>query len=360
MARILIFINHSLALYKFRRELPEQLINEGHEVYLCYPNHDKDDYFVNLGCKLIHFDMERKSTNLLKEINNISNFKKLCRDIKPDVLLTYTLKCCLYGSYIKGVKKIATVTGQSAFFKNTNGIKKIIYKNILQRFKKYDYVFFQNENDKKVFLPLFKDKEDKIVLVPGSGVNPMEHPYQGDINNDVFTFSFIGRIIKQKGICEYLDAIKLITQKEVNFLIAGPMEDELIQKQINDLHDDRVHYLGDVEKINDLYKNSSCVIVPSYSEGMSNALLEAQACGRPTIATNISGCKETMIPNVSGFLVEPRDSYSLATAMKMMLAKSNAELSEMGKKGKEHVLKNFSRSLVISEYIKCINKLLNN
>lgn len=358
MAKILIFINHSLALYKFRKELPISLLKEGHEVFVCYPNEDKDDYFKGLGCKVIHFEMQRKSTNPFKENSNFKRFKRLCKEIQPDILLSYTIKCCWYGSYIKNVKKIATITGQSSFFKNSSGLKKILYHSIIKSLRKYDYIYFQNEKDLSDYSKLLKVNKEKLILVKGSGVNPEEHPYQGSINASPFVFTFVGRIIKEKGINEYLDAASSIKEENVVFNIAGPCEDDLIKNKMDALNDSRIHYLGDVTNINTLYKESSCIVVPSYSEGMSNALLEAQSSGRPVIASDIPGCREVFINDESGMLVKPRDPKSLYDAMTEMMKKSDDELTEMGVKGSHYVMKEFDRSKVINIYIETINRLL--
>ena len=358
MPKVLIFINHSLALYKFRRELPEKLLANNYDVVLCYPNSDKDDYFKQIGCKVIHIPMERKSKNLFSEMMNIRFFKKICKLEKPDVLLTYTIKCCLYGSYVsKSIKKIATVTGQSSFFKNASGIRGIVYRHIVKSFKKYNYIFFQNSDDFNRYAKILKSKTDNFVLVPGSGVNLDSHPYQKNISNDPFVFSFIGRLVKEKGIYEFLDAVKNINDESTIFNIAGPCEDNSILNAINNANDRRIVYLGDVENINALYRRSTCIVVPSYSEGMCNALQEAQASGRPVIASDIPGCKETFVHGESGLAITPRDSNSLLEAMMIMKSKTIQEIKQMGIKGCQHVSNNFNREKVIDEYVSKIERL---
>ena len=359
MAKVLIFINHSLALYKFRRELPESLLNKKYEVVLVYPNNDKDEFFEKMGCKIIHMPMERKTKNPISELYNIRKFKQICKNEKPDIVLTYTLKCCLYGSFLnKRLKKIATVTGQSSFFKKSKGIKKWIYKLIIKRFRKYNYVFYQNSNDLVEYNKIINKPRKFYELVSGSGVNFEEHPYQGPVPNNPFVFSFVGRIIKEKGINEFLDAIVNIKECNVLFKIAGPCEDIEILKKIQTLHDSRVTYLGDLDNINELYKNSSCIVVPSYSEGMCNALLEAQASGRPVIATNIAGCIETFVDGVSGYSVNSGDSIDLCDAMSKMMKNPEKDLTNMGLEGLKHVMANFSREKVIERYGIIIDSLL--
>lgn len=357
MTKVMIFINHSLALYKFRKELVVELRKKGYKVFVCYPNDEKDDYFESLGCAVIHFKMDRKSTNVFEEISAISRFKKICKRIKPDILLIYTLKCCLYSSFVsKKIKKIATVTGQSPFFKHSSGLKKIIYNLIVKRFSKFNYVFFQNRDDFSFFDKTIKRKKN-FILVAGSGVNTTEHPYQGPVVSNPFTFSFVGRLVKEKGIYEFLSCIRKINDKNVVFNIAGPCEDPQVLDFIKDMRDSRINVLGDVEDINSLYKKSTCIVLPSYSEGMSNALLEAHSSGRPIICSNIPGCFEIIIPGITGLLVEPKDKDSLLNAMNVLLRKKECDLTEMGLNGRKYVVDSFSRDSVIKEYIEVVDVL---
>ena len=261
------------------------------------------------------------------------------------------------------ISYIENITGLGAVNEKTGLLKKILIKLYKIALKKSSCVFFQNKSNMDFLLGLGAVKNN-YRLIPGSGVNLTENKFEKYLEDDnVVRFLFAGRVYKIKGIDELLEAIKIIKSKYNNiyFDIVGFAEKDYDNSLLWQLHKNNmlVYHGYKEENVHEFIKNSHAVILPSYSEGMSNILLESAACGRPILASNIPGCKEICEDGVTGFLFKPKSVESLVEAIEKFLKLPYGKKIEMGKAGRKKVEKEFDRNLVIDAYIQEINKIKN-
>ena len=359
--KILIVVNKDITVYLFRKEFIEQLINNGHSVSILSPYGEKLEYFREIGCELVDYKINRRGMNPLKEISVMSKFYNEIKRIKPDYIFTYTIKPNIYVGIIsrfKKIKVIPTVTGLGSAIKKNGITTRLLIILYRFSFKKIYTVFFQNSNNKEWFQNNINNRI-KTVLVNGSGVNLDKFEYSEATLSNKTIFLFLGRVMKDKGIDELIDASISIKEKfgdSVIIKIAGFYEDDY-KHIIEDLESKKIiEYLGFVENTVELIRKSNVIVLPSYHEGLSNVLLEAQAIGRPVIASSIPGCIEAFVDNVSGYSVKVKDSKDLVDKMISFHKLDNHIKLKMGYMGREYVVKNYDRKFIVREYLKIINK----
>lgn len=363
MNKVVILTNSINGLYNFRKELIEKLIEKKLEVVIVAPEDEKTSYFLKIGCKCVDLCISRRGTNPITDFKLLLTYLKILINYKPDVVLTYTIKPNVYGGLacrILSIPYIVNITGLGDSIENGGIVKKIslfLYKIGL---KKAKCVFFQNKLNQSFFL------NNKIVkgnsrLIPGSGVNIEKFTFEEYPKEDSeIKFLFIGRIMKAKGIEELFEAAIRIKKdySNVQFHIIGSSEEdysELLKKlEMNKV----LKYHGRQNNIHSFIKNSHAIIHPSHHEGMSNVLLEAASTGRPVIASNIPGCKETFDENISGIGFEVKNVDSLVKAIKKFIELPYEEKKRMGIAGRRKVENEFDRNFVIDAYIEEIEKII--
>ena len=357
--RILVLANDSIGFYNFRKEFLQRIIAEGHQVYLSCPDGEKLQDLINLGCNYVPTNLARHGTNIIEELKLIKFYKQIMREISPNFVFTYTIKPNIYGGIAARSLKIpyvSTITGLGVAIEKKGLLRQLCL--ILYRIglKKSKMVFFQNK-DNQNFMISKKIVKDNYKLINGSGVNlndyfPLEYP-----KNDNVEFFFIARIMRAKGIEEYIEAAKYCKKNNYNatFHILGGCEENYNQILTKAQEEGILIYHGLQEDMISFYKINHCTINPSYHEGMSNILLESSACCRPSLCSNIAGCKEIIDDNVNGFLFEPKSSKSLIEAIDKFLALSYEQRKQMGINARQKVEKLFNRQLVVDEYMNIIN-----
>lgn len=359
--KVLILANNDVGLYKFRKELLEELIKEN-KVYICLPNGEFVKDMVNMGVKFIPCELlDRHGTNPFKELQLISFYEKVLKEYKPDIVFTYTIKPNVYGGMACSKYKIpyvVNITGLGTAVENDGIMQKItliLYKMGLKSAQK---VFFQNTENQNFMLNhnVVKGKYD---LLPGSGVNLKQYKVMEYPNTDTIDFVFIARVMKEKGIDQYLDAAKYIRKKFPNtrFHVCGACEQDY-QSTLDSLTQQGIiQYHGLVKDIAVIYRISSCTIHPTYyPEGLSNVLLESCACARPIITTNRAGCREIVDDGVNGFVVKEKDSQDLIEKIEKFLAQPYETRKNMGLAGRKKVEREFSRQIVVDKYMKEIQE----
>lgn len=360
--RIAIIANYDVGLYKFRRELVEALIKENNEICLLVPNGKYIKVFKNMGCQFYETPIERHGTNPVTDWKLIKRYKRFLREIKPGVVLTFTIKPNIYGGIVcarLGIPYIANITGLGTAVENGGLMQKFTVMLYKLAFRKIQCVFFQNEENRQFFI----DKRialGKHQLLPGSGVN-LEHfqvlPYPDDKK---IHFAFISRIMKEKGINQYLEAAQVIKKEYPNtfFHVCGFCEEEYEQKLADLEKQGIIIYHGMVDDIREILKITHCTIHPSYyPEGMSNVLLESAACGRPIITTDRSGCREVVEDGVTGYRVPCEDTKALINAIQKFLEKTQEERYQMGLAGRDKVNAEFDRNKIVNSYLREIVNL---
>ena len=360
--KIMILANNDAGLYKFRRELLEELLKE-HKVMICLPEGDYIKDMVDMGCEFIPCNLlERRGMNPAKELKLISFYKKILKEHQPDIVFTYTIKPNVYGGMVCGKLKIpyaANITGLGTAVENAGLMQKITLTLYKLGLKKAQMVFFQNSENKKFMLEKNVVK-GRYFQLPGSGVNlkyyqPLPYP-QGD----TIDFVFIARLMKEKGIDNYLDTAEYIREKypQTRFHICGFCEDDYTSR-LKELQEKGVIvYHGMVKDMTAIYKQTACTIHPTYSpEGLSNVLLESSASARPIITTDRAGCREVIDDGINGYICKQNDSKDLIKQVEKFLALSWEERKNMGLAGRKKVEKEFDRQIVIDRYLQEVHRI---
>ena len=311
MKKILILANSSGGLYDFRNELVEKLLKE-YRVSVSLPDEVRTRELADEGCKVIHTPINRRGVNPAEDFRLLLNYRKLLKEEKPDLVLTYTIKPNIYGGFCCRRMKIpylVTVTGLGSTFQKQGLLLKMIVTMSLQR-----------------------------------------HPFEEDPKEGLTRFLFVGRMMREKGIEELLEAAEVLHGPEVVFELLGYC-DEDYQDRLDDCERKGcIRQLGFHPDVHEYLKQSSALVLPTYHEGMSNVLMEAAATGRPVIATNVSGCKEIFEEGVTGFGCEPKSGGELIRALQKFLALSRQERAAMGRRAREKMEREFDREKVVKDY----------
>lgn len=369
MSKILILANNDIGLYNFRKELLESLLADGFELHIALPYGDFVENMKEMGCIFHPTEFNRRGTNPLQEMKMVGMYKKIIREVCPDVVLSYTIKPNIYGGMACASLKvpyIVNITGLGSALGEKGLLQKITVKMYRRAMRRVSKILFQNDDNEQFFT------EHKIAVgkhgrIPGSGVNLDRYktlPYPEDGAPE---FLFISRILREKGIDEYMEMAENIKKDypEAVFRILGFCEDDSdkpdsYKKRIDKLEERGIlHFEGMQKDITPFLLKSQCTIHPSfYPEGMSNVCLESAASGRPVITTLHTGCKETVDDGITGFLVEPQSVDSLTAAVRRFLEMSPKERAEMGRKARLKMEQEFDRKIVIGIYREEIGKIV--
>lgn len=366
MRRVLILANSSEGLYNFRIELIKELISQNYDTYFVVPQSKEDDkvkLITSYGAKYIQTNINRRGINPLQDLKLICAYKKIIKKINPDVILTYTIKPNIYGTYAASkynIPVIMNITGLGSAFANQRlrPIVMLLYKYAC---KKANMVFFQNKSNHSLFISNKLVELDKTKIIPGSGVNIDKFkPLNKQKEDGITRFIFIGRIMKEKGIEEYLQAAENITKKydNIEFQILGIFEEERYKDVILNTKNPRIKYLGVSNDVRNEIRDVDCIVNPSYHEGMSNVLLEGAAMGKPLIASNIPGCKEIIDEDKNGYLFDVKSVKSMEEKIIKFIELDAESKKKMGENSRKKVEKEFDRTIVIREYLDGINKII--
>lgn len=360
MKKILVMVNRDFVLYNFRLELVERLLQEKYEVYICLPYGEKVDKMVEMGCKFIPVEIDKRGTNPIRDMKLIRDYRRIMKKVRPDMVLMYTTKVDIYAGIVAGMLKIPylmNVSGLGTALEFEGPLQKVTTFLYKQAAKNAKCVFFQNQENLNFFMKRNMYK-GKYQLIPGSGVNLKKWKLLEYPNDETVEFLFVARVIKEKGIEEYLETAKQITAEYSNtvFHVLGPCDGEYEQKLKEYEDAGYIKYHGMVQDTGVYLKNAHCTIHPSfYPEGISNVCLESAATGRPVITTNRSGCRDTVDDGITGFIFAQRNTDQLIECVRKFMQMSNEGRKQMGLAGRAKVENEFSRDIVIEAYMKEIN-----
>ena len=362
MKKILILANSASGLYDFRNELIRELLKE-YEVFISLPDEEKVPELAREGCRVLHTPIDRRGINPVRDIRLLCEYFKMMRSIKPDVVLTYTIKPNIYGNLCCRLQKVpclANITGLGSAFENDGLVRKIViflYKTALRNAK---CVFFQNRANQEIF-EKFHIQGKKARLVPGSGVNLDRHCFKEyPLKESRMIFLYVGRVMKEKGIDELLYAAAKIREEypETVFQLVGNYEDDYKDVIEQCEREKIVEHIGYQKEIAPYYQEASAVVMPSYHEGMSNVILEASASGRPVLASQIPGCQEGFEDGVTGFGFAPRDRDALLETLRKFISLPYEERVQMGKNARIKMEKEFDRRKVVQIYMEEIHAIM--
>lgn len=366
MKKILLVSNTLKNLTNFRRELIEKLIEDSYEVILAAPFLTGDQVerkeLEKKGCILIHTPIDSLGTNFCKDVKLTVCYRNIIKVYKPSIVITYTIKPNIYGGIACRLQRIpymSNVTGLGRSIENRGILQWIVTKMYRSGLRKSSCVFFQNTISSD-YMKTNQVVGDNSKIVAGSGVNLARFTYLPYPVKETVDFLLIARIMKEKGIEEYLVAAKTIKDNypNANFHICGSCEVEYTSLLAQCHEEGFIQYHGEVKDMKPFYEMADCIVLPSYAEGMSNALLEAAASGRAVIASAIEGCKETFEEGASGFGVKVQDSKDLTDKIETFLLLTLEEKIKFGKVGRKKMETEFDRKVVTDSYMKEIEKLL--
>lgn len=361
--KVLILANNDIGLYSFRLEIIERLLNEGINVYLSLPIGKRIADFEAKGCRFIETPVDRRGINPIKDILLFFRYLSILRKEKPDVVFTYTIKPNIYGGFAASIFKtpyICNITGLGTAVEQAGVLQKVTLSLYKMALRKVACIFFQN-GENKMFFANRNIQINKHRLIPGSGVNLRRFTLMDYPDDDgKIRFIYISRIMKEKGIEEYLAAAKFIKKKcpLTEFGILGFCE-EAYEQTIQELSKcGIISFYGLQSDIRPFLKQAHCTIHPTfYPEGMSNVILESAASGRPVITTNRSGCKEAVEDGRTGFLFTERKVDELIHKIELFLSLDNNVRKQMGVLAHEKMKKEFNRDIVVDAYMDELSKL---
>lgn len=363
MAHIMIVGTNMMSIYNHRLELIKQLLSLDYSVSVATPFSGEEENLIKMGVKCIDVKLETRGKNPFHDLALLKDLVKIFRKEKPDVLLTFYTKTNIYGGLaarICSIPYIENITGVGSAISNGGMMARLMMTLYSQAVRKAHIVFFQNTQNQSLFhdkkIPLKKEK-----LLPGSGVSLERFPILPYPDTDEYNFLFISRVLREKGIYEFVEAARIIRRNwpKCKFHVIGPYDKEFEKYLKNAEAEGSIIVHGKVFNVGELIRDSHCTVFPSYyAEGMANVLLESAASGRPIITTSLPGCGETVDGGVTGYIVQPQNANDVAAKIKKFLLLSHEEKKAMGEAGRQKMERQFDRRIVVNAYIDEINEIL--
>ena len=370
--KIALVANSTWNIYNFRLNVIDKLLDEGHDVVVIAPIDEYLEYKEKYP-KVRHFSLrslDRDSTNPIKDLILIAELYKKYLTLKPDLVLHYTNKPNIFGGIaakLAGITSIAMVTGLGYAFIHSGWIKWIttrLYKFVGSFHKKF---IFENIEDRELFENLRIIKKGQGVSIKGCGVNTTyfsPHPNGVEKSGDEVIFTFIGRLLYDKGIQEFVLAAKAIKEKypKVSFWIVGELDisnpatvdkEDLLEWTGHDI----VYYHGFQRDVRPFISKSDCIVLPSYREAIPRTITEGMSMGKPVITTDTAGCREAVEVGRNGFLAKVKSTASLTEAFERFIKLSSKERHDMGLAGRQKALNEFDDRKIASDIYSEIEKI---
>ncbi|MCX6135052.1 MAG: glycosyltransferase family 4 protein [Ignavibacteriales bacterium] len=348
--KAVIAANTSWYLQNFRGEIFRDLASAGTDVVALAPKDEWSPRFEELGARYVEIRMNRRGLNPFGDLLLLARLYRIYSKERPDVVLHNTIKPVIYGSLaagFAGVGRIVNMISGLGFVFIGEGLVQRMLRPLVHRLyrralRRSHTVLFQNPDDRKYFVDHRLVTEAKTVVIPGSGVDTDRFHYVGSPNDKSdCTFLFVGRILKDKGVLEFVEAARMTRESKPNarFQMLGKIdtdnpthiEGSVVSSWVND---GLVEYLGEADDVRDILGRADVVVLPSYREGVPRSVLEGMAMGKAIITTDVPGCRETVENGRNGLLVPPRDADALAAAMKDMIAHPDRRAA-MGKESRK-------------------------
>lgn len=370
--KIALVANTTWNIYNFRQNIIKILLQKGHEVYVLAPIDEFIEYkekyptVKHIGLR----GLDRDSTNPIKDLVLIEELRRKYKRIKPDLIIHYTHKPNIFGSIaaaINGYHSISIVTGLGYSFINKGLIQSITKKlyTLSNRYTKK--VIFENKDDLKLFVDQGMLSAKKGISVKGCGVDLTYYVPQArnSVNGEVI-FTFIGRLLVDKGVKEFVQAANILKKSNphLKFVILGDFDQKnpstIIRDELLDwINQDIIEYHGFVKDVRSYISNSDCIVLPSYREGLPRIVIEGMAMGKPIITTDTAGCRDTVDHLESGFIIEAKNTDALVEGVKSFLKLSKEERNLMGDKGRMKAQQEFSDTVIAENIYQIILPLLN-
>ena len=365
--RVAIVLNTSWNIYNFRMNFLKALMASGHEMHTIAPRADYTHLLEEAGC--IHHDvrMDSRGANPVKDFALIFELYGIYRKTKPDIILHYTIKPNVYGTLaaaMLGIPAVNNVCGLGTIFLKETLVSKFaiaLYK-VAFRFPKK--VFFQNPDDRNLFVERKLIKEEICDLLPGSGIDLSHFQPSEFKRNQPFTFLLISRLITDKGILEFVEAVKKLKSKGIHarFQVLGakdPYHKRGVDVKLFEewVQSGTIEYLGTAKDVRPFIASADCVVLPSYREGTPRTLLEASSTAKPIVTTDVPGCHHVVEHGLNGLLCKIKDADDLAAKMEQMANFDDHTLRQMGQNGRKKMETQFDEKIVVQKYLQTMQGL---
>lgn len=370
MKTIAITANTSWYLFNFRKNTIKTLLECGYKVIIISPRDDYSDKLVALGAIFFHIDIDQGGTNPISDFKSLLQFYRFYSDIDIDVVLNFTPKNNVYSTLAASrfdIKIINNIAGLGFLFVNerlASKIARLLYR-VSQRYA--HKVFFQNEEDRALFVDNKYSSIDNTDRLPGSGIDLARFVVSPSSDDGVVRFMLIARMLYDKGIEQYVEASRELKSRygrNVEFYLLGFLDvnnpSAVSKEQMQEWVDEGVvNYLGVSDSVEDEIAKVDCIVLPSYyREGVPKSLLEAGAMGKPIVTTDNVGCRETVEHGVNGFLCEPRSSKNLVLMLDKIICMSHEQRLLMGQYSRRKMEKEFDEQIGINKYVSAIKELV--
>ncbi|MBN2354043.1 MAG: glycosyltransferase family 4 protein [Spirochaetales bacterium] len=365
---IMVFYNTMWAVYNFRRSLLKELMTRGYKVIVFAPFDGYEKKFFAMGITCVNFPFTSKTTDPIHDGRLFLRFLRTLRRVRPRCLLCFTIKPNIYGSAaarLAGVPVINNITGLGSAFLQRGplpAVVRLLYKIALRRSR---CVFFQNDEDREVFVRNRLVRRSQSRRIPGSGVDTSAYAPRPHAPCGRVVFLLIGRLIRDKGVIEYAAAAESLASRVPGAVcrLLGEIDADnptavgrtTVERWVRS---GVIEYLGVTDDVRPFIAESDCVVLPSYREGLSRTLLEAAAMAKPLVAADVPGCREVVEDGRTGLLCRVRDARDLSDKMAAMASLPPAEREAMGLRGRGKIEREFDEKIVIHAYIEAIEEAI--
>jgi glycosyltransferase involved in cell wall biosynthesis len=369
--RVLISSNTAWSIHNFRSGLIRTMIDQGYHVTAVAPDDDYSQRVRALGCDFVSLPMDNHGTNPVRDLRLLGRYVSLLQAVRPAVYLGYTVKPNVYGSmaaHLLGIPAINNIAGLGTAFVDDNLVTRIVrglYKCALHRSR---HIFFQNADDRELFIRARLVPAERTERLPGSGIDLSRYrpdpPAAARPSPRPFRFLLLARLLKYKGVMEYAEAARMVRRQcaDTEFQLLGFLDEEnpnaVSSETIKGWEEEGlIRYLGETDDVLPFLADADCIVLPSYREGVPRTLLEAAAMARPIVATDATGCRDVVDDGVNGFLCPVRDAAGLAEKLMRMLRLPAERRLEMGWAGRRKVESEFDERIVIQKYLDAVKDI---
>lgn len=364
--QLLLAANSSWNLINFRGAIIAGLQERGYSLAAAVPDDDTASSLREMGVEVHHVPMDARGLSPLRDASLLFSYHALLRRLRPAAFLGFTAKPNIYGSLAAAwlnIPVINTITGLGTGFLSGRTLQSVVSGLYRWSLRRSARVLFHNPEDRDLFIEGKLVTPAQAAVVPGSGVDlHYFSPSPEKLANHPLTFLFIGRLLKDKGALEFVEAASLVKKsRSARFQIVGPVEDHpksVPQEALRTyVQDGTVELLGAADDVRPHIAKADCVVLPSYREGLPRVLLEASAMATPVVATDVPGCRHAVDHGVTGLLCEARSTRSLADAMGVIADMPPSERAAMGARGREKAEREFSEERVVEAYLSAVSEL---
>lgn len=378
MRKILITSNTSWFVYNFFRSAIVEFMRDGNKVFVLAPKDDYTQYLIDLGCIYRKIKICRSGINPHKEYQTLRRMYRVQRNVKPDVLLNFTPKVIIYSTIVAKffhIPVVNSIAGLGSIF-TEGGVKSMLGKLLLRLTQPMaDHIIFQNPDDWEIYIKAKLVKKENSSLVHGIGINLKNFKAHASPDDGVVRFVLVARMLKNKGVVDFVNAAEKVEEHyEIRrlagfdvplyeFSLLGFVDEENPQgiplaRLLKWDNQTVVNYLGETNDVYGIVKEQDCVVLPSfYREGIPQCLIEACAMAKPIITTDNVGCRETVVHNESGYIVNPQSVLELKEAMIKMIELTHQSRLNLGRNGRKKATRDFCHLKVSRHYLSIIEKV---